>query len=340
MKTSLLLFLFLAGWAIAAPVWPIDPPSDGCPDDRIDRTQTMMTISTSMGYLSIACWVIVTLPQLYINWKTGSAEAIAAGLLFCWVTGDVFNLIGCFLVHQLLTQKILAAFYVFADFILIGQMVYYLKINPPDPPFEPIKDEEASGNGYNNYNSYDNYNHNYEGGVCSPNKRPRTGSNLQMAGAALVTTLQSGVVQAATDTTTTTNTSSTLSTAANVAVAIAASQTTDLLCGPNSVVDWIGLVMAWISAVLYLSSRLPQIYKNWQRKSVEGLSLGMFALAVGGNLTYSLSIYLGDRNPSANLPYLVGSMGTMIFDFVVFGQFWIYRKKDNEGEYEKIPDGK
>ena len=65
----------------------------------------------------------------------------------------------------------------------------------------------------------------------------------------------------------------------------------------------------------------------------------MFALAVGGNLTYSLSIYLGDGNPSDNLPYLVGSTGTMLFDFVVFGQFWAYQSGGGE-EYEKIPDGK
>ena len=32
----------------------------------------------------------------------------------------------------------------------------------------------------------------------------------------------------------------------------------------------------------------------------------------------------------------------MVFDFVVFGQFWLYRKKEvgEGGEYEKIPDGK
>jgi hypothetical protein len=53
----------------------------------------------------------------------------------------------------------------------------------------------------------------------------------------------------------------------------------------------------------------------------------MFALAVGGNLTYACSILFGG-NIMESLPFLVGSLGTLFFDFIVFGQFWVYRSGD------------
>ncbi|CAB4432990.1 unnamed protein product [Rhizophagus irregularis] len=37
----------------------------------------------------------------------------------------------------------------------------------------------------------------------------------------------------------------------------------------------IGRIMAWICTVLYLTSRMPQIWKNYTRRSVEGLSVFM-----------------------------------------------------------------
>ena len=57
-----------------------------------------------MGGASISCWIFVTAPQIYKNYKNGTAEAIAFAFIMCWVLGDLTNLIGCILTHQLLTQ--------------------------------------------------------------------------------------------------------------------------------------------------------------------------------------------------------------------------------------------
>lgn len=44
--------------------------------------------------------------------------------------------------------------------------------------------------------------------------------------------------------------------------------------------------LGYISAVLYLTARLPQIYKNYREQSCEGLSLLFFILSLMGNGTY------------------------------------------------------
>ncbi|KAG0238280.1 hypothetical protein BGX31_003311 [Mortierella sp. GBA43] len=71
---------------------------------------------------------------------------------------------------------------------------------------------------------------------------------------------------------------------------------------------------------------------QFQRKSVKGLSILMFFWAVMGNSSYSLSIFYSEKvvNPETrhkalqeSLPYILGSLGTLVFDMSIFGQ-WLY----------------
>ncbi|KAI0035930.1 PQ loop repeat-domain-containing protein [Vararia minispora EC-137] len=99
----------------------------------------------------------------------------------------------------------------------------------------------------------------------------------------------------------------------------------------------IGRVFAWTCTTLYLTSRLPQIWKNYVRKSVEGLSIYLFIFAFLGNFFYVLSIltapnmYLPPPEASAyiseSIPYLLGSGGTLMFDVTIVVQSRIYRLK-------------
>lgn len=47
-------------------------------------------------------------------------------------------------------------------------------------------------------------------------------------------------------------------------------------------------ILGWLSAVLYVGSRLPQLIKNWKQQSTEGLSSGMFICAVFGNFFFAM----------------------------------------------------
>lgn len=93
----------------------------------------------------------------------------------------------------------------------------------------------------------------------------------------------------------------------------------------------IGSIFAWSCTTLYLMSRIPQIRKNLKRRSVEGLSPSLFVFAVCGNLTYATSILLHPGHTRESLlealPYLIGSAGTLTFDFTIFVQFLYYTRK-------------
>lgn len=112
-----------------------------------------------------------------------------------------------------------------------------------------------------------------------------------------------------------------------------------------------GQIFGYICAALYLSSRMPQILLNYQRKSTEGLNALFFIFACIGNLTFVCSIlafsplcskhYRGHWHESTckegeaaaiywryfmvNLSWLIGSAGTLGLDFAVFVQFFLYR---------------
>lgn len=106
-----------------------------------------------------------------------------------------------------------------------------------------------------------------------------------------------------------------------------------------------GQIFGYVCAALYLGSRIPQLLLNYRRKSVEGLNALFFLFACIGNLTYVLSILAfdpicADRHGHCrpgearriyttyfllNLSWLLGSFGTLLLDFGVFTQFWMYR---------------
>ncbi|CAE6414118.1 unnamed protein product [Rhizoctonia solani] len=97
----------------------------------------------------------------------------------------------------------------------------------------------------------------------------------------------------------------------------------------------VGRISAWICTTLYLTSRMPQIWKNYTRQSVEGLSISLFVFAFMGNFFYVGSILTSARmfgTPAERLqylkdtlPYLLGSAGTFVFDFAIVIQSFIYR---------------
>ncbi|KAK6509728.1 hypothetical protein TWF481_004458 [Arthrobotrys musiformis] len=96
-----------------------------------------------------------------------------------------------------------------------------------------------------------------------------------------------------------------------------------------------GQIFGYLCAVLYLGSRIPQIVLNYQRKSCEGVAFLFFLFACLGNVTYVISILAyrpgrvedGEgywRYIAVNASWLLGSMGTLGLDFVIFVQFFMY----------------
>ena len=84
-----------------------------------------------------------------------------------------------------------------------------------------------------------------------------------------------------------------------------------------------GNTLGWLSSGFYLTSRVSQIHKNWQRRATEGLSLSMFACTIVANLLYGVSILLRATcwaDISLSAPWLLGSLGTVGMDIAIFLQ--------------------
>lgn len=75
--------------------------------------------------------------------------------------------------------------------------------------------------------------------------------------------------------------------------------------------------------MFYLGSRCSQIFKNFSRRSAEGLSLAMFGCAIAANITYGLGILLRTYSwhyLRASAPWILGSLGTVFLDVLIFCQ--------------------
>lgn len=98
-------------------------------------------------------------------------------------------------------------------------------------------------------------------------------------------------------------------------------------CGWQGLQRLLGTALGYAMVVVYLSSRLPQIHKNWVRKSAEGLSLSMFLLAGTANVCTSLSIVLRSESWQSfivQLPWFLGSIGTVGLDAIIIYQACLY----------------
>lgn len=94
----------------------------------------------------------------------------------------------------------------------------------------------------------------------------------------------------------------------------------------------VGVILSWICTFMYLTSRIPQIRENYHRKSTWGTSILLFLSALTGNITYTISILTSPDARGANsaaflkneLPFLIGSAGTVVFDLTIFFQYFYY----------------
>ncbi|ORZ16205.1 PQ loop repeat-domain-containing protein [Absidia repens] len=288
-------------------------------------------ISLLLGYLSIFCWLNAQMPQVIKNYRLGEAESLSFSFLTVWLIGDVANFIGCISTHQLPFQLYLSIYFIIIDTILCLQYLYYvkypsnmlrrwihqhndqeLKINIEVPNEEtrllPSQKNDEIYQPSSFYHSTTTTKSTTTLMMIGLFTFYSTSTFLNGHNNASLTTMESyEAVTAAAD--------------AEMFNSSFSQQQDDMI--------WIGRFFAWLCTFLYLASRLPQIIKNFRRRSVEGLSMALFFFAACGNLTYVLSIF---TNPHATrktileaVPYLLGSAGTLCFDGTIFGQYLVWR---------------
>lgn len=88
--------------------------------------------------------------------------------------------------------------------------------------------------------------------------------------------------------------------------------------------QWLG----WLMAAIYMGGRIPQIWLNIKRGSVEGLNPLMFVFALVANLTYVLSIVARTTEWDSikpNMPWLLDAAVCVALDFFIILQYIYYR---------------
>ncbi|KAF3174994.1 hypothetical protein TWF225_009091 [Orbilia oligospora] len=288
-------------------------------------------LSTLCGTLSITSWLFAQLPQIIKNYRLKSSESLSFLFILIWCFGDSSNFVGAVLLNQMTFQKVIAAYYVAVDVVLVWQWIQYSK---QDTEYAPIP-------------TTDDIRRPSEGG---------SGRDKESRAAAVIITPPPSIVTARTGTSTNRTSGILLafSTFFNLsrAAPITTAATTFAFFDEETI-RILGIVIGWSSTFLYLSSRLPQIYLNHKRRSVSGLSPLLFLAAFCGNFFYSSSLLL---NPSAwhnigpfgeggwvgedgtttsewwtnTLPFLLGSAGVLAMDGYIGLQFWKWGGNDEE----------
>lgn len=271
-------------------------------------------LSVYIGLSSIGCWLFAQIPQIIVNFRLKTAESLSVFFLLQWFLGDSLNLLGCYLSNQNMTQTITAIYFVTMDIVLFSQFMLYQHIYPKcRPKPEELEDEEEATNGQSD---------NGDSEQPQSTHSMKVYCVLMMLGITLATRLQY---------------SHSHSYNTNTGRMLLSSGTTE------DIKYWIGTAVGWGSAAFYLGSRVPQIWKNFKRKSTEGLSPVMFTMAVMGNVTYATSIFLYSTEYNylwERFPWLLGSLGTLTFDFTTLMQFVWYRKNTKRDEERRKLDSR
>ncbi|XP_078281713.1 lysosomal amino acid transporter 1 homolog isoform X2 [Rhinoraja longicauda] len=220
-------------------------------------------------------------------------QALSLWFLLGWLGGDSCNFLGAFLAQQLPLQTYTAVYYVIVDIVMVGLYCYYKVKNRSRPDAIAV-------------NIVVMFVMLGAAGSLIPGSHVKypIGETPRFNTRSLLAIPQSSANQAFT---------------------------------PKEIV---GFVIGSFSSVFYLASRLPQLSRNMKRKSTKGISISLFALMIIGNLTYGLSVLLkiprrGQTEANYvvhHLPWLVGSLGTMVLDVMILIQFALYKTPNSESE--------
>ncbi|EGV61474.1 hypothetical protein CANTEDRAFT_114936 [Yamadazyma tenuis ATCC 10573] len=266
----------------------------------------LTTVSSVCGYLSFTIWLFAQLPQIIENHLNQSVAGVNVLFLSSWVAGDITNLVGCLLTRALPFQTLIATYYCFIDVVLCFQFYYYTRIFP----YHKTPHNLLQSPNMLRHPSHQRSPHEVSNLLGSTARKPRRSSILNI--------LSTGLL-------------------AKRANAAPISQFVAVSSGLWLSSDAIGKISAWTCTAFYLSARLPQIRTNFKNKSTSGISPYLFIFAMAGNSFYTASLttdlFLLYRNHDKEvmptfwdqLPFLMGSGGTVLFDCMILCQCWYYK---------------
>ncbi|WFD30106.1 hypothetical protein MSPP1_001122 [Malassezia sp. CBS 17886] len=285
-------------------------------------------LSEAAGAASLLVWIFAQSPQLWTNYKARSVDGLSSVFLLQWALGDATSLVGAVLTEQPRIQIIIAVYMLFVDLCLCAQF-WSARITRHGSnivllgafawfgltPLAPGWGERTGG-------VYRSAPFGHGRGSAAPQHALPMQGPFRAASFARPLDVAAFVTQP-------------LDAAASVARRGRAPTV--------SRSHMAGRISAWTGTLLYTTSRLPQIWTNFLRHSVQGLSVLLFLSAFVANLLYSVSILTNPRAQGASrvpflresLPFLLGSCGTLVFDLVILVQWAMWH--DKQPRRERLP---
>lgn len=331
-------------------------------------------VSTALGTLSIVSWLFAQLPQIYKNYSLKSTSGLSIFFLVEWCLGDLSNLLGALFTHQAAWQVIIGGYYCFVDFVLVAQWLWYEKLkhgralHKVQPGTQIEHDDDGRGNmrevvidGIEAPDDASQQESNQD--HASKHTRPRPifrtptfnkpKSEEEKGSLSSASTPNSRTIHRVGPSSPMPSPSprTVLFLACLIVVCqaspIRTQATSDAVEKQSTPLENAGTILSWLSTLLYLGSRVPQLLKNWSRQSTAGLSPQLFIAAFLGNLFYSSSIltnpcawndygsfggggWVGASGTqkadwiAAALPFFLGAAGVLGLDGAVGVQFLIY----------------
>ena len=307
-----------------------------------------------------------------------------------WCLGDTANLVGCLLTDQATWQIVVASYYVFVDVCLVSQYFWYTYFKPriQVQNLYSASNCDRSDSDSDIINGLSPINSHYsQEEVVSPKKldlqntpplRPRDAPdfsdiNYEKASPSRSSPIVLRLAESEPAMWVPGPSPRTVLYIATLCALISRSCAAPMSTSPasNNVphlfrletpTEVAGTVVSWFSTLLYLGSRLPQLYKNWDRQSTAGLSPLLFMAAFCGNLFYSSSLltnpnawddfppygghgWVGSEGSERWLwvaraaPFFLGAAGVLALDGAMGVQFLLYRETKEE-KIVKIRDSK
>ncbi|XP_051120026.1 probable vacuolar amino acid transporter YPQ1 isoform X2 [Andrographis paniculata] len=323
--------------------------------------------SFGFGMASVVCWGVAELPQIITNFRTKSSHGVSLLFLVTWITGDVLNLVGCLLEPATLpTQFYTAVLYTTTTVVLFLQSLYYdyffkwrrsRQSRESDQEVEdvkkPLRPQKQANEGIPIPTTAREPYYYTSARSMAGSMTPPIWSQLRpikSGPSALVidndsSSSEDDEANAVSDSRTVTK-PQTLPTSARYGAffataaimpressailiqAYAGFTGRKLLLMQDESGSVFGQWLGWIMAAIYMTGRLPQIWLNIKRGSVEGLNPFMFIFAILGNATYVASILVRSiawDKIKANMPWLLDAVACVLLDLFIMVQYVYYR---------------
>ena len=347
--------------------------------------------STLLGSLSILSWLFAQLPQIYKNYQLQSTAGLSIFFLIEWCLGDTTNLLGALFTRQAGWQVVVASYYVFVDVCLVCQFFWYTYLKPQYVTGTSLHSSASSDRGDADsieglspidsnfvddraYFPDDSSDNSKSGSPTNPIGKPQfTQVNYNLPSSPSISLKTQAAPSSAPKPW---QWPSTPSPRTIIQVATIASLASPTVAAPlpflprhlpraitlmriSTPLEICGTILAWSSTLLYLGSRLPQLYKNWTLRSTAGLSPLLFLAAFCGNLFYSASLLTNpnawsdfkphggqgwaDEDGNKRLewiaraaPFFLGAAGVLVLDACMGAQFMMYGEWKVEEKLVKV----